>query len=90
MLDHSTLKTPETARAEALKLIEVIEVMLAPSEKKTDDDPDKQTKDELEEELKTLHTNLQTMNAELGQSLIDAEGFPRGDIDVYSVRLSRV
>lgn len=37
-----------------------------------------------------LHTSLQAQNADLGQSLIDEEGFPRADIDVYNVRLSRV
>lgn len=37
-----------------------------------------------------LHTILQTQNADLGQSLIDDEGFPRADIDVYNARLQRV
>merc|ERR1712093_157417 len=47
-------------------------------------------KDGLEKELQELHSNLQSMNADLGVSLVDSEGFPRGDIDVYSVRLARV
>ncbi|KAK9896477.1 26S proteasome non-ATPase regulatory subunit 9 [Cystobasidium minutum MCA 4210] len=47
-------------------------------------------KDTLEKELMELHTALQAQNADLGQSLIDDEGFPRADIDVYNVRLSRV
>lgn len=49
-----------------------------------------QQKDTLEKELMALHSNLQSQNADLGQSLIDDEGFPRADIDVYNVRLSRV
>ena len=51
---------------------------------------DTQKKDELEKELSELHAGLQAINAELGISLIDNEGFPRGDIDIYSVRTTRV
>ncbi|KAL7005549.1 putative 26S proteasome regulatory subunit [Cystobasidiomycetes sp. EMM_F5] len=48
------------------------------------------SKDAKELELGQLHEALQSQNAELGQSLIDPEGFPRGDIDVHNVRLTRV
>ena len=84
----------EEARLEALELMKASDEALS-MQRACRADFDRafqplQQKDTLEKELMELHSNLQNQNAELGQSLIDDEGFPRADIDVYSVRLSRV
>lgn len=53
--------------------------------------PNGQRKDVMQQELDELHAGLQEQNADIGQaSLFDNEGFPRADIDVYNVRLTRV
>ncbi|KAL4229187.1 26S proteasome non-ATPase regulatory subunit 9 [Mactra antiquata] len=47
-------------------------------------------RDELESEIKTLHEVLDSQKSVgMEEPLTDAEGFPRADIDVYSVRHAR-
>ena len=46
-------------------------------------------KDELEEELRALQEVLKSQGAGMEEALVDAEGFPRSDIDVYQVRHAR-
>ena len=43
-------------------------------------------KDNLEEEIKALHQVLESQKVGMDDSLVDQEGFPRSDIDVYQVR----
>ncbi|KAF7991518.1 hypothetical protein HCN44_008889 [Aphidius gifuensis] len=46
-------------------------------------------KDEIEAELKQLKDVLTKNHVDMNDSLVDSEGFPRSDIDVYQVRISR-
>ena len=46
-------------------------------------------KDGLEEEIKALHDVLKSQGAGMDDPLVDGEGFPRSDIDVYQVRHAR-
>jgi 26S proteasome non-ATPase regulatory subunit 9 len=46
-------------------------------------------KDELEKEISALEQVLITHNSNMTDSLVDREGFPRADIDVYTVRNTR-
>ena len=80
----------EEARLKALELMKASQAFSLRRVCRTDLNIPLQQKDTLEKELMELHSNLQNQNAELGQSLIDDEGFPRADIDVYNVRLTRV
>jgi 26S proteasome non-ATPase regulatory subunit 9 len=48
-----------------------------------------QQKQELEARILTLSASLQASGG-VDAPLVDAEGFPRGDIDVYKTRLDRV
>ena len=43
-------------------------------------------KDNLEEEIKALNQVLESQKVGMDDLLVDAEGFPRADIDVYQVR----
>ena len=43
-------------------------------------------KDALEAEMKELGAVLEGQGVGMEDALVDAEGFPRGDIDVYQVR----
>lgn len=47
-------------------------------------------KDSLEAELQSQLSVLRSHNATMSTSLVDAEGFPRADIDIYAVRNARV
>ena len=42
-------------------------------------------KDDLEEEIKALHEVLKSQKVGMDDPLVDQEGFPRSDIDVYQV-----
>lgn len=46
-------------------------------------------KDKIEEELKELEDVINTSGVTMDESMIDAQGFPRADIDVHSIRTSR-
>jgi len=46
-------------------------------------------KDSLEEEIKGFHDVLKSQGAGMDDPLVDSEGFPRNDIDVYQVRTAR-
>ena len=46
-------------------------------------------KDDLEEEIKALNQVLESQKVGMDDVLVDAEGFPRSDIDVYQVRHAR-
>ncbi|ETN46803.1 uncharacterized protein HMPREF1541_00992 [Cyphellophora europaea CBS 101466] len=48
-----------------------------------------QRKDNLEEELKALGSVLDTHGVDMQTNLTDADGFPRADIDVAQVRVTR-
>lgn len=48
-----------------------------------------QEKEKVEQTLKELWDVLKTNNVGLNESLIDSEGYPRSDIDVYQVRHAR-
>ncbi|KAG8955954.1 putative 26S proteasome regulatory subunit [Tulasnella sp. 424] len=47
-------------------------------------------KDAIEKEIKEQQTLLDSNNSTMTTELVDNEGFPRGDIDVYTVRHARV
>jgi 26S proteasome non-ATPase regulatory subunit 9 len=47
-------------------------------------------KDEIEAEIEAQLSILKANSSSLHSPLVDAEGFPRADIDVYAVRASRV
>lgn len=47
------------------------------------------SRERMEDELKTLMEVLKSNNVDLTESLIDQEGFPRSDIDVFQVRTAR-
>lgn len=47
-------------------------------------------KDEIESEIATQGEILKANNSDLTSSLVDAEGFPREDVDVWAVRHARV
>jgi len=46
-------------------------------------------KDALEDELRELMEVLKKNNTDMDQPLVDREGYPRADIDVYQVRTAR-
>ena len=46
-------------------------------------------KDGLEEDIKALHDVLKCQGVGMDEPLVDGEGFPRSDIDVYQVRHAR-
>ncbi|XP_053618270.1 26S proteasome non-ATPase regulatory subunit 9 [Plodia interpunctella] len=46
-------------------------------------------KDRIEREIAECNAVLETNNVGMSDPLVDAEGFPRGDIDVYRVRHAR-
>jgi len=46
-------------------------------------------KENLEKEIKALHDVLKSQNVGMDDALIDGEGYPRADIDVYQVRHAR-
>merc|ERR1719430_1275600 len=46
-------------------------------------------KDIIEEEIKALNEVLESQNVGMDDPLVDQEGFPRADIDVYQVRHAR-
>lgn len=48
-----------------------------------------QEKEKVEQTLKELWDVLKSNNVGLSESLIDSEGYPRSDIDVYQVRHAR-
>lgn len=47
-------------------------------------------KDAIEKEIKEQQALLDSNNSTMTTELVDNEGFPRGDIDVYTVRHARV
>ncbi|KAH8104722.1 hypothetical protein BXZ70DRAFT_611781 [Cristinia sonorae] len=47
-------------------------------------------KSAIEAEIQVQHEILKSNNADLSTPLVDAEGFPRADIDVWAVRTARV
>ncbi|TFK64634.1 proteasome 26S subunit [Pluteus cervinus] len=47
-------------------------------------------KDAIEAELKTQLEILQTNSVTMQAPLVDAEGFPRADLDIYAIRRARV
>ena len=47
-------------------------------------------KDTIEAELEAQGSILKANNTDMRQPLIDSEGFPRGDLDVWAVRHARV
>jgi 26S proteasome non-ATPase regulatory subunit 9 len=47
-------------------------------------------KDAIEAELETQGTILKANNTDMRQPLVDREGFPRDDLDVWAVRHARV
>ncbi|KAJ3013271.1 putative 26S proteasome regulatory subunit [Thoreauomyces humboldtii] len=47
-------------------------------------------KDNLEAQIRALEEVLASQNCDMTSQLTDAEGFPRGDVDVYTVRNTRV
>lgn len=46
-------------------------------------------KEKLEREIANCHAILETNNTNMHEALVDMEGFPRSDIDVYQVRHAR-
>lgn len=48
-----------------------------------------QDKDRIEGEIREQTAILETNNVGMDDPLVDAEGFPRNDIDVYKVRHAR-
>ncbi|VVC32346.1 Hypothetical protein CINCED_3A005096 [Cinara cedri] len=46
-------------------------------------------KEKLEQQLKTLGDVLQSHRIGMHESLVDDQDFPRNDIDVYQIRLTR-
>ncbi|KAJ9116464.1 hypothetical protein QFC22_004906 [Naganishia vaughanmartiniae] len=46
-------------------------------------------KEDLEAEMEAYYSQIQANNATMTSPLVDPEGFPRADIDVYTVRLAR-
>ncbi|XP_059379787.1 26S proteasome non-ATPase regulatory subunit 9-like isoform X1 [Carassius carassius] len=46
-------------------------------------------KDDIEEQIKAYHDMLQTAGVGMGAPLVDEEGFPRADVDLYKVRTAR-
>ncbi|KAJ8474519.1 hypothetical protein ONZ45_g15923 [Pleurotus djamor] len=49
-----------------------------------------QRKDRIEAEIKSQHAILQANGVTLQSPLVDADGFPRADIDIWAVRTARV
>jgi len=47
-------------------------------------------KDEIEKEILALHEALESHHTNMTDELVDGEGFPRSDIDVLTVRKTRV
>lgn len=48
-----------------------------------------QDKDKIESEIREQTAILETNNVGMHDSLVDSEGYPRNDIDVYKVRHAR-
>eukprot|EP00500_Bicosoecida_sp_ms1_P000862 CAMPEP_0203811344 /NCGR_PEP_ID=MMETSP0115-20131106/3505_1 /ASSEMBLY_ACC=CAM_ASM_000227 /TAXON_ID=33651 /ORGANISM="Bicosoecid sp, Strain ms1" /LENGTH=175 /DNA_ID=CAMNT_0050720169 /DNA_START=112 /DNA_END=636 /DNA_ORIENTATION=- len=46
-------------------------------------------KDAMEEEIGALVAHLESVGVGLKESLVDAEGYPRADVDVHDVRIKR-
>jgi len=46
-------------------------------------------RNKLETEIKEWHSILATQRVGMDDSLVDAQGFPRNDIDVYQIRIAR-
>uniref|UniRef100_A0A671QG69 26S proteasome non-ATPase regulatory subunit 9 n=1 Tax=Sinocyclocheilus anshuiensis TaxID=1608454 RepID=A0A671QG69_9TELE len=46
-------------------------------------------KDDIEEQIKAYHDMLQTAGVGMDAPLVDVEGFPRADVDLYKVRTAR-
>lgn len=46
-------------------------------------------KDRIENEIREQTAVLESNNVGMSDPLVDADGFPRGDIDVYKVRHAR-
>ena len=46
-------------------------------------------KEDIEEELEAHLNTLQALGVGMDQPLVDEEGFPRADIDLYQIRESR-
>ncbi|KAL7754103.1 putative 26S proteasome regulatory subunit [Sorochytrium milnesiophthora] len=46
-------------------------------------------KDDIEEELREMEGVLKSQNVGLDEPLVDRDGFPRADVDVYNVRIVR-
>ncbi|XP_026124067.1 26S proteasome non-ATPase regulatory subunit 9 [Carassius auratus] len=46
-------------------------------------------KDDIEEQIKAYHDMLQTDGVGMDAPLVDEEGFPRADVDLYKVRTAR-
>ena len=46
-------------------------------------------KDNIEEEIKALNEILESQKVGMDDPLVDQEGFPRSDIDVYQVKKSK-
>ena len=47
-------------------------------------------KDNIQAELETHYSILKSHDCTMSTPLLDSKGFPRGDIDIYAIRLSRV
>ncbi len=47
-------------------------------------------RDELEKQMREQEAILRANDSTMATHLIDSEGFPRADIDVYAVRYARV
>lgn len=47
-------------------------------------------KDEIEKEIKEQQSLLESNHSTMTTQLVDSDGFPRGDIDVWTVRHARV
>ncbi|KAK4683573.1 26S proteasome regulatory subunit N4, partial [Tremellales sp. Uapishka_1] len=48
-----------------------------------------QRKDEIEVEIQALKDVLASHHSDMSTPLVDPEGYPRGDIDIYSIRHAR-
>ncbi|RXN23789.1 26S proteasome non-ATPase regulatory subunit 9 [Labeo rohita] len=46
-------------------------------------------KDDIEEQIKAYYDMLQTAGVGMDAPLVDVEGFPRADVDLYKVRTAR-
>jgi len=46
-------------------------------------------RDEIEKEILSYQSILKSHNVDMNDSLVDSEGYPRNDIDVYAIRTAR-